>query len=1023
VLVNEGDMKSLEEIFIELNISEDALIRLSDEKWEKRVNFPSRISRLLKNNIKPNAFFYFDNKPLILFFENPKDKNTLYQSIWNFNESPIVIILEKGIVEIFNGFKLLKDEKILEKIGGFDKLDDFNYFELVTGKTWKKYRNKLANKNRVDYKLLYNIKHARKLIVEEFPANVDDKVKTKLTNALLGKTIFVRYLIDKKVRINFNGKSCIWTNDDFCELLNNHENVKKFFDHLADTDKGFNGNLFPIGNNEYELVPIKVYSIIKRLLESEDMGSGQFSLFDLYDFSIIPIEFISNIYESFIGVENQAKDGAYYTPLFLVDYILSETVEKQLKSANNTNCKVLDPACGSGVFLVETLRKLIERYILNNSDVKRSSKHFKDTIKEIAKNNIFGIDKDESAVQIAIFSIYLTLLDYLEPPEIETFKFPKLLSDNFFCADFFDENASFNQLKEKEFAFIVGNPPWMRGKNEKETPSYVTYVDNKREKEVKNKECPIIEIGNKEIAQAFLLRSSDFSKENTKCTLIVTSKVLYNLQSKNFRKYFLHNYLIERVFELAPVRREIFDKSNDKAIAPACVLFFSYAKMKNTDSNIIEHITLKPSRFFSMFKIFTLNRHDIKTVQQDRLKKDDWMWKVLVYGSYLDFNFIKRLYDDFDTIGNIINQNRIVFKQGIKRKDGDRQIKVSKLIGKSFLDTQKKQLQPFMIADSVQNWEDEYVGYVYKEKEKPYIELFQPYSLLIAEGVSQDFISNAAINHKDKVFTSSIRVLKIRDESQIEIVYNFNTILCSSFFAYYALNLCSSVGIEREQTQDQEIENMWYFEIPNILSEAPKIEEYEIQKSRIKNVIIENISVKKQCDTIVLPQLKLSAEEECLLDYANNITIPIQMQHKNYEKLFQSIKLYDTILTEYANLFIERFKPSFIFIGKKFIVEIWHTQQIIGMFFKVISDSEYKQDIVWIDKQNDTNGLFQKIIQIGTERVTDKLFIQKDVRGFEKEFFYIFKPNEKRLWHKAVGCLDVDEFADAMLKAGRNNYE
>ncbi|MDR3000457.1 MAG: hypothetical protein LBU89_04245 [Fibromonadaceae bacterium] len=103
--------------------------------------------------------------------------------------------------------------------------------------------------------------------------------------------------------------------------------------------------------------------------------------------------------------------------------------------------------------------------------------------------------------------------------------------------------------------------------------------------------------------------------------------------------------------------------------------------------------------------MFTINRHDIQTVQQDRLKEYDWLWKVLVYGSYLDFNFIKRLYSDFDTIGDIIAQEKIIFKQGLKRKDGAKQINVSELKGKIFLDTQKKQLKPFIIMESTQKWE------------------------------------------------------------------------------------------------------------------------------------------------------------------------------------------------------------------------------------------------------------------------------------------------------------------------------
>jgi hypothetical protein len=91
------------------------------------------------------------------------------------------------------------------------------------------------------------------------------------------------------------------------------------------------------------------------------------------------------------------------------------------------------------------------------------------------------------------------------------------------------------------------------------------------------------------------------------------------------------------------------------------------------------------------------------------------------------------------------------------------------------------------------------------------------------------------------------------------------------------------------------------------------------------------------------------------------------------------------------------------------------------MFFKVIAENEYTEPIVWKNKQNDTNGIFQKIIELGVTKITDQLFVQKDIRGFEKEYFYIFKPNEKRLRHKAVGYLDVNEFEDAILRARRDS--
>jgi len=1037
------NMKTLQDIFAKLNITEDALIRLSDKEWEKKVQLPNRTRRFLEQT-KPNAFFCFDNKPMILFFENPPDKKKLHKQIWNFNETPIVIIIESGIIEIFNGFRVNEIgnyKGFLIKIGNQEKLDDFTYFKLVTGKTWEIYQNELTYENRVDYKLLNNIKDARQLILNKFPKTTSEKTKklyTKITNALLGKVIFVRYLIDRKVILNFNNKPKIWTNDDFCNLLKTQKKTQDFFNYLADKKTGFNGDLFTIEENEYNKIPKEAYNILIKLLQSQDLETGQLSLFDLYDFSVIPIEFISNVYESFLGIEKKENkkedekkekkddDGVHYTPLFLVDYILSETVEKRLSEINDTNCKVLDPACGSGVFLVETLRKLLERYKENNIEIYKDNKEqFKKDIKNIVKENIYGIDKDASAVQVAIFSIYLTLLDYLNPPEIKTFKFPELLDTNFFCDDFFNENAEFNvKLKEKDFAFIIGNPPWMRGRNEENTPLYLTYIKNRKKKEKENKKLkkPIIYIGNKEIAQAFLLRTSDFSKVNTKCSLIVTSKVLYNLKSEKFRKYFLYNYLIERVFELAPVRHEVFNKSNDKAIAPACVLFFNYTNSQNTGSNLIEHITLKPSRFFSMFKIFTINRHDIKTVQQDRLKKYDWLWKVLVYGSYLDFTFINRLKNDYPTIQKYIDNNgNFIVGQGIMVGGGDEN-DVSYLIGKQYIDTKTDIRQFWINPNNRKKWE---YSIAHRSRNR---KLFKAPMLLITEGITKELKSVSAVCYKDSVYRSSLTGIKGKSKNEIEILRQIAGLLTSSMFSYYCLMTFSSSCIEREQSHDEEKLDVPFFKDDNISyivnDIVNDIEKLLIQKYQIT---LEDNNIQYMIDNkytelnnSIYNAFSITKEEKCLLDYAINMIIPIQMQHENYEKLFQPIQLNDPMLNDYANLFIERFKSSFVSVGKKFIVEIWHTQQIIGMFFKVIPANEYTKDIIPINKQNDESGVLQTIATLSSKKITDKLFIQKDIRGFEKDYFYIFKPNEKHLWHKAVGYIDVYEILDAILITGKN---
>lgn len=1014
-------MNELNKIFLKLGLNSDNGLYLTNENvWKTETSFPNRVKRLIERKIEPDAFFVFDNKPMILFFENREDKSKLHEAIWNFNECPIAIIVEEGEVEIFNGFSIDENTQLLKSLGKENKLSNFSYFELVTGKTWEQNQKEFAYSHRVDYKLLKNIEATQDELTK---INIDRSI----ANALLGKVIFVRYLIDRKVKLNFEGEARPWVNNDFVELLYNSTKTKDFFNYLQDKERGFNGDLFPIPENEFDKIPVSAFGLLQRLLSSEEIVSGQKSLFDLYDFSILPIEFISNVYEKFIGKDNQADSGAFYTPTFLVDYILTKTVDQRLNDQDvEYNCKVLDPACGSGIFLVESLRKIIDKYkdiIQPDTD----SPEFKDALKQLALDNIFGVDEDSSAVQVAIFSIYLTMLDYLEPAEIENFQFPKLLNTNFFAADFFNEDHEFNQrFQSISFDYILGNPPWMRGngKKKKPLPLFLQYIKKRRKNEKLKNSAPECAIGNKEIAQAFLVRSSDFSKESTKCALIVTSKVLYNLKSADFRKYFLHNYKIERVFELAPVRREVFDKSNKPATTPACVLFFNYANGASTDPNIIEHIALKPSLFFSLFKIFTITRTDFKEVQQNKLKEFDWLWKVLVFGSHLDFNLLNRLKGQFVTIGNLLSQKEVLVKQGIKRVDGNRKIDVTELLDWDFLDISKKEIDQFYIVPKHKKWTQKEVGYVYRENNYICKDIFLPPVLLVKETVNTKLESISAISTQKLLFTDKTTAIKLRKEEELDIYYLLAGLMNSTLFAYYVLNTSSTAGIMIEQQiNDEERFSFPFIYSKKIVNTAKEIE--TLRKSFYSNLAIgdekekEIVEKTDSLNDLIFEEFDLSEEETVLVNYAKSTMIPITMRHKEHKLLFHCLKYEDEFLKDYAQLFLNRFQSNLSNNYQKFIVEIWHTNQIVGMLFKVVSTKEYTEDVKWIDKQCDAFGILPFLIKISSGKITDKLFVQKDIRGFEKDYFYIFKPNEKRLWHKAIGYLDVHEFADAILKSGR----
>lgn len=995
-------MTSLNDIHKKLGLTiENGLCITSDNKV---TNF-KKLEKLFEDPVlqKPHSVFSVGDKPFILFYENLYKPELIFKSIWNLNEAPIVIILQNNTVEIYNGFKYLKEQSSLAKLGTEHILNDFEYFKLVTGETWEKYNEQLEYENRVDFKLLKNIEAARDILINDCNLNEHN------SNALLGKSIFTRYLIDRHVRIGFETSPREWTTNDFVQILTSKTKTLEFFKYLH---KQFQEDLFSFDNSVD--INRKALDTIIDLLNGVTLKTGQLSLFDVFNFAIIPIEFISNVYELFIGQKEQVINSAYYTPLFLVEYVTSQTINTFFR--NNTkvyNCKVMDPACGSGIFLVESLRLIIERFNELNPTLSRGTQKYRDNLKKLAEDNIYGIDKDKSAISVAIFSVYLTLLDYQEPSDIEKFTFPKLLNKNFFNADFFDLNDNFNKiLLLNDFNFILGNPPWKRGTGDNKTlQTYEDYIIYRKSQERQNN----IEIttSNKEIAQAFLLRASDFANIKTTIALIVTSKILYNIYAQKFRKYLLTYYYIDKILELSPVRKEVFDKSNDPSIAPATIIFYRYAHNQNTNNNVTEHYSIKPNRFFSLFKIFIIQRNDIKTIQQKYLLENDWLWKSLLYGNFYDFYFIKRLKETYKTIKEILVEKDCLIGQGVMIK-GNRKLQDSThLIGKQFIRT-TEDVKPFYLnINSKVKWTEQKALYPRNSN------LFKAPLLLITGGINKEFKATTAISYKtDIVFKSSLTAIR---SNNINLLENICGYFYSQLFAYYLLIIGSSAGVEREEAHDREKFEFPFIEstiVAQIVKKLHALKKSEVKFNLESSITFESLIIR--LNDAIDKVFKLNKMEKALVDYGVNYVIPLIMKSIPLHILSRKLRFKDKFLSNYIDVFCSRFSKTFNKDNRSFCVEVWYSEQIIGIFFKVLHNgSKLDKNIKWIRKKD--TQLMEKVMSLGHDKITKKLFIQKDIRGFEKKSFYIFKPNEAKLWHEALAYLDLNDFIDALLTAGKQN--
>jgi len=938
-------------------------------------NLPQRLNRSLQV-IKPTALFILNDKPIILFFDKSANKEKVFKASWNFGEAPIIIIENEMDFDIYNGFDYILENGEFS-LNPITQKDDLDYISIISGKYFENSKKIFEKKDKkVDKKLLENIKNARKKLLE-----LNLKEDMNIANALLGRVIFIRYLIDRKVSLRFEGKHQALTNDDLKDILSSKNRTYKLFKYLKSKD-GFNGDWFPIENKEEHLVNEKHLTVLKNLISGVDLKTNQGSLFDIYDFSIIPIEFISNVYESFIGEEKQKKSGAYYTPTFLVDYILKYTVDEYFRNnPTEYNCQVLDPACGSGIFLVETLRKLISQY----EKVTKKEITSIEIIK-LVKDNIYGIDYNVNALQISVFSLYLTMLDYQNPSDIEEFTFPYLLKSdknknpNFFENNFFDVEAEYNGiLKRKSINFIIGNPPY--GKSTVDKNSFV-------EQYIKlNK----IAIANRNIVQPFMVRVKDLVGENTKISFIVTSKVLYNLQSKEFRtKYFFNQFKINHILELSSVRHDVFENAN----VPVSIIFYEHSTEDKVLKNTINYISMKPSPYFGKLKILLLSKSDFKKMSQSKLLENDYLWRILLYGSYLDFNFIKRL-KSFDTINECIeNPND---KQGITVKGNDKNATLEYL-GMPYIQT--KFFKPFYIEKTSLVWETEIA---HRKKSRSF---FNTPSLLVSKGSSLSLDLKVGILQEDSIFTDSISAIKHKNKDDL---YGIMGILASSFFKYFIMNTGSSIGVEREQIHNPEKFSIPYIHNLEVIQSAKDIEEYS--KNDFAQYDKKFDDLKNRLNDNVLNSFELTAQEKVLVDYANNITIPWIMQ-KNYVVAFRSLDLKDKVIEKYISIFVNHYSNIYKEINKYFVAEVLWDEYAIGIYFKVL-DKKPNSQITWKKEKNIQNFL------ISSGKTLENLFIQKDIKGFESDGFYVVKPNEYKNWHEAIGYLDFYEFEDAILRAGR----
>ncbi len=406
------------------------------------------------------------------------------------------------------------------------------------------------------------------------PQLIDDAVQR-----LLDRLIFIRTAEDREVE----GEKLIALVRDLQARNRLNDLMPALNSRFRALDRVYNSELFAPHLSE-DLdggEPTTLVNVIEGLY-------GSSANFISYNFAFIDADVLGRVYEQYLGyvlsdakaAPAQAKQtkrksqGIYYTPTFVVKYIMQQTLGRYLAEHDYNPAhpvRVLDLACGSGSFLIEAF-DVLDNFLARAKNQADGAYDVHDHARQlqILMQNIYGVDKDEQAVQVAQLNLLLKALRTPDKlPKLENIRQgDSLISGtpdelaNHFGADWKDktpfnwETQFADVMNDGGFDVIVGNPPYVRAENmPRDERDY--YMDSGHFD---------VAYGRFDIHILFVERAIKMLKEGGRLGFIIPYAALNQNYAKHLRRFILDTCAIERVVDFSQYR--VFEQ----AAVDTCIL-------------------------------------------------------------------------------------------------------------------------------------------------------------------------------------------------------------------------------------------------------------------------------------------------------------------------------------------------------------------------------------------------------------------------------------------------------------------
>lgn len=975
-------------------------LRNNNQQLEKRIKYSAVID---PNQINATAIFELSGSPCIYFTQldrsdpDPRELARLHKLSWNHGLAPMLWVVTPTNVRLYNCYSEPTEDnpdrnliKLFENTEASLKLlnEHASRLQIESGEFWKwQNARQIDRKKRVDRVLVEDLQEAEKKLREQ-------GLESQVAHALLMQSIFVAYLQDRGIldaqffRSGFNV-------DNFIDLLDDSSATSRLFEWLQVT---FNGDMFPVASSRFQnFYKAKHLAIIKDLVGGRiDIETGQGRLWRFYDFKVIPVELISSIYENFLYSKDSttAKElSVHYTPINLVDLLLDE-VFRDL----NGNAKVLDLSCGSGVFLVESLRRLVVKRWMNGEE--RSRQLIRDTL----YNQIYGVDVEPQAIQIAAFSLYLTALelDYELDRNARTsndLRFRELIGKNLFSSNAFNEKEAFNRLEpfvNKGFDAIIGNPPWTQSKaNQLAT----NYCKRKRPDEGYPEGYPIARNENPD--QAFLWRVGDFANENTSIGLILHSKPFFSNSSKAWQaKAALFKRFKPRVIiNLSKLRRDgLFPNSE----APAMVFIGKGCKSQPKDS--FYFVCPERSLDFRQHGIIEIGPENIKRLSADAIATDPDMLKVASWASARDMSLIQRIKLFFPLIEKVVGSAP---KQGFFVGNRSKRVP-EELNQKKWLPSSK--MPKYQIdTTELDHFQEQWI-------ERSRVLAIYQAPLVITSAKLDSTGVFSAFSSEDVVFTGQYSGISFPPDQEWFAHY-INGILNSAVSSYFLFLTSSSWGVERDVLKHQDLSRL-PVPPPNTQNASLVSKIVAIEHQLRISSSAEHQRLKSQLDEAVFQLYGLDQTEKVLVEDGVNLTINLRMEREASIALnkptLNELKLYALQLIGVIQPFLQTLRERVLVAD---VIEVSKSPLQVVKFSFVPAPG--REQIVQTTQVQELKTILNRIAEQLPQQIADRIYTRRDLRIYTNQDIYIIKPAQKRYWSRSAGLNDADLILSEHLRVNR----